>query len=160
MQRYSLLAEIIDLLGCILEGSITLPNTLHLCRLRPTLCVKDLPQCSHTNGFSPVCCLIWLRKLLFWLNRLSHTSHLKGNSLVCLRWCLWSPLREGKCFPHSIQVIACSPLWFTRMWLESVRRPVKTYKDETIHSRYITSSYAYAYGSKTISQYNKRIEHD
>ena len=51
-----------------------------LCLLRSTFLWKDLTHKSHENGLYPVCFLLWVIKLLLWLNALPQTMHLCGFS--------------------------------------------------------------------------------
>ena len=51
-----------------------------LCLLRSTFLWKDLPHKSHENGLYPVCFLVWVIRLLLWLNALPQTMHLWGLS--------------------------------------------------------------------------------
>ena len=62
-----------------LSGVIS-PCCVSLCLLRSTFLWKDLTHKSHENGLYPVCFLVWVIKLLLWLNALPQTMHLCGFS--------------------------------------------------------------------------------
>ena len=62
-----------------LSGLISL-CWVSLCLLRSTFLWNDLAHMSHENGLYPVCFLVWVIRLLLWLNALPQTMHLCGFS--------------------------------------------------------------------------------
>ena len=56
------------------------PCWVSLCLLRSTFLWNARPHMSHENGLYPVCFLVWVIRLLLWLNAFPHTLHLWGFS--------------------------------------------------------------------------------
>ena len=61
---------------------------LRLCLASIHLCGKFFGHTWHSNGLMPLCFRTWLKKWLFWENRLEQSTQPNGFSIVCVRKCL------------------------------------------------------------------------
>ena len=61
-------------------GIMKLLCWVSLCLLRSTFLWNLRPHRSHENGLYPVCFLVWVIRLLLWLNAFPQTMHLCGFS--------------------------------------------------------------------------------
>jgi len=70
--------------------------------------VSENIHCVHSYDFSPVCVLLFLARLLAWLNSSPHCMHSYGFSPVCVLMCLARlPDSLNPC-PHWVHSYGCS----------------------------------------------------
>jgi len=85
--------------------------TCCLCVCKWPDCVKRLLHTEHLYGLSPVWTLMWVNRLLDWLNALSHKWHLYGLSPMWTLVCMFRLPNSPNALSQMWHLYGFSPLW-------------------------------------------------
>ena len=84
---------------------------LFLCFSKHEVLLKDLLQCLHKKGFSPVWILSWTMRLVLCLNLSVQNLHPNGFLYEWIPSCLFKHLDELKLLPQSLHEKGFSLVW-------------------------------------------------